>query len=100
LVRGEVLSLKTREYVQAAITIGQPTARIIWSQVLPQHDRADHRHGLADDRLGDPAGILASPSSALGDPNLMSWGYMVGAGRTRLPRRLVESASSRVSRSS
>ena len=35
LVRGEVLSLKTREYVQAAITIGQPTARIIWSQVLP-----------------------------------------------------------------
>uniref|UniRef100_UPI002FC5FC7C ABC transporter permease n=1 Tax=Bosea sp. (in: a-proteobacteria) TaxID=1871050 RepID=UPI002FC5FC7C len=35
LVRGEVLSLKTREYVQAAVTIGQSTPRIIFSQVLP-----------------------------------------------------------------
>ena len=35
LVRGEVLSLRTREYVQAAVTIGQSTPRIIFSQILP-----------------------------------------------------------------
>ncbi len=35
LVRGEVLSLRTREYVQAAITLGLPTWRIIFGQVLP-----------------------------------------------------------------
>ena len=35
LVRGEVLSLRTRDYVQAAITLGQSPTRIIATQVLP-----------------------------------------------------------------
>ena len=83
LVRGEVLSLKTREYVQAAITIGQPTARIIWSQVLPNTIAPIIVMGSL--MIGSAILLESSLSFlGLGDPNLMSWGYMVGAGRTRL----------------
>ena len=35
LVRGEVLSLRTREYVQAAIVTGQSHSWIIWREILP-----------------------------------------------------------------
>ncbi len=83
LVRGEVLSLKTREYVQAAITIGQSTPRIIFSQVLPNTIAPIIVMGS----LMIASAILLESSLSflgLGDPNLMSWGYMVGAGRTRL----------------
>ncbi|MCV9938945.1 ABC transporter permease [Boseaceae bacterium BT-24-1] len=83
LVRGEVLSLKTREYVQAAITIGQPTSRIIWSQILPNTIAPIIVMGSL--MIGSAILLESSLSFlGLGDPNLMSWGYMVGAGRTRL----------------
>jgi peptide/nickel transport system permease protein len=83
LVRGEVLSLKTREYVQAAITIGQSTSRIIFSQILPNTMAPIIVMGSL---MVGSAILLESSLSflGLGDPNLMSWGYMVGAGRTRL----------------
>ncbi len=83
LVRGEVLSLRSREYVQAAVTIGQSTPRIIFSQVLPNTIAPIIVMGSL--MIGS-ALLLESSHSFLGhgDPNLMSWGYMVGAGRTRL----------------
>lgn len=83
LVRGEVLSLRTREYVQAAIGIGQSTPRIILSQVLPNTIAPIIVMGSL--MIGS-AILLESALSflGLGDPNLMSWGYMVGAGRSRL----------------
>jgi peptide/nickel transport system permease protein len=83
LVRGEVMSLRTREYVQAAVTIGQSTPRIIFSQVLPNTVAPIIVMGSL--MIGS-AILLESALSflGLGDPNLMSWGYMVGAGRTRL----------------
>jgi peptide/nickel transport system permease protein len=83
LVRGEVLSLRTREYVQAAVTIGQSTPRIIFSQILP--NTIAPIIVLGSLMIGS-AILLESALSflGLGDPNLMSWGYMVGAGRTRL----------------
>lgn len=83
LVRGEVMSLKTREYVQAAITIGQSTPRIIFSQVLPNTIAPIVVMGSL---MIASAILLESALSflGLGDPNKMSWGYMVGAGRTRL----------------
>lgn len=83
LVRGEVLSLRTREYVQAAITIGQSTPRIIFSQILPNTIAPIIVMGSL---MIGTAILLESSLSflGLGDPNLMSWGYMVGAGRTRL----------------
>jgi peptide/nickel transport system permease protein len=83
LVRGEVLSLRTREYVQAAIMIGQSTPRIIFSQVLPNTVAPIIVMGSL--MIGSAILLESSLSFlGLGDPNLMSWGYMVGAGRTRL----------------
>lgn len=83
LVRGEVLSLRSREYVQAAITIGQTTPRIIFTQVLPNTIAPII---VMASLMVASAILLESALSflGLGDPSLMTWGYMVGAGRTRL----------------
>jgi peptide/nickel transport system permease protein len=83
LVRGEVLSLRSREYVQAAVVIGQSTPRIIFTQVLPN---AVAPIIVMGSLMVASAILLESALSflGLGDPNLMTWGYMVGAGRTRL----------------
>jgi peptide/nickel transport system permease protein len=83
LVRGEVLSLRSREYVQAAITLGQTTPRILLSQVLPNTLAPI----IVMASLMVASAILLESSLSflgLGDPSLMTWGYMVGAGRTRL----------------
>jgi peptide/nickel transport system permease protein len=83
LVRGEVMSLRSREYVQAAITLGQSTPRIIFGQVLPN---AVAPIIVMGSLMVASAILLESSLSflGLGDPNLMTWGFMVGAGRTRL----------------
>lgn len=81
LVRGEVLSLRTREYVQAAVVTGQSNFVIIWREILP--NALSPVIVLAS--LMVATAILLESSLAflgLGDPNLISWGYMVGAGRT------------------
>lgn len=83
LVRGEVLSLRSREYVQAAVTLGQSTPRIIATQVLPNTIAPI----IVMASLMVASAILLESSLSflgLGDPNQMTWGYMVGAGRTRL----------------
>lgn len=83
LVRGEVLSLRSRDYVQAAVTLGQTTPRIIFTQVLPNTIVPI----IVMASLMIATAILLESSLSflgLGDPNLMTWGYMVGAGRTRL----------------
>ena len=81
LVRGEVLSLRTREYVQAAIVTGQSNAFIIWREILPN---ALSPVIVLASLMVATAILLESSLSflGLGDPNLISWGYMVGAGRT------------------
>ncbi len=81
LVRGEVLSLRTREYVQAAIVTGQSNSWIIWREILPN---ALSPVIVLASLMVATAILLESSLSflGLGDPNLMSWGYMVGAGRT------------------
>ncbi|WP_024585677.1 ABC transporter permease [Aliihoeflea sp. 2WW] len=83
LIRGEVLSLRTREYVQAAITVGQSTPRIIFTQILPNTLAPI----IVMASLMVATAILLESSLSflgLGDPNLMTWGYMVGAGRSRI----------------
>ena len=81
LVRGEVLSLRSREYVQAAVTIGQSTPRIVFSQILPNTIAPIIVMGSL--MIGTAIMLESSLSFlGLGDPNLMSWGYMIGAGRT------------------
>jgi peptide/nickel transport system permease protein len=81
LVRGEVLSLRSREYVQAAIVTGQTHGWIIWREILPN---ALSPVIVLASLMVATAILLESSLSflGLGDPNLMSWGYMVGAGRT------------------
>jgi peptide/nickel transport system permease protein len=81
LVRGEVLSLRSRDYVQAAIVTGQTTFTILRREILP--NTLSPIVVLAS--LMVATAILLESSLSflgLGDPNRMSWGFMVGAGRT------------------
>ena len=80
LVRGEILSLREREFVQAAIVVGQPWYRIIAKQILPN---ALSPIIVTSTIMVATAILLESALSflGLGAPDLMSWGYMIGAGR-------------------
>jgi peptide/nickel transport system permease protein len=81
LVRGEFLSLRSREFVQAAIVTGQSNLRIIFVEILPN---ALSPIIVLASLMVATAILLESSISflGLGDPNLMSWGYMIGAART------------------
>ncbi len=81
LVRGEVLSLRTREFVEAAVLSGQSSLTIILRQVLPN---ALPPIIVLASLMVATAVLLESSLSflGLGDPNVMSWGYMIGAART------------------
>lgn len=83
LVRGEVLSLRSREFVEAAVLSGQGDLRIILRQVLPN---ALPPIIVLASLMVATAILLESALSflGLGDPNVMSWGYMIGAARTVL----------------
>ncbi|WFM72855.1 ABC transporter permease [Halomonas sp. CKK8] len=81
LVRAEFLSLRHREYVEAARLVGQSNATIILRQILP--NTLSPIIVLASLMVAT-AILLESALSflGLGDPNVMSWGYMIGAART------------------
>lgn len=81
VVRAEFLSLRSREFVQAAEVLGRSRLSIILRDILPN-------------AMG-PVIVLASLTVAsailleaalsflgLGDPNRMSWGFMIGQGRS------------------
>jgi len=83
LVRGEVLSLRRREFVEAGIVQGLRHRYILIHHVMP--------NVLAPiiilaSLMVATAILLESSLSFLGlsDPNVMSWGYMIGAARTAL----------------
>lgn len=83
LVRGEFLSLRSREFVQAAITSGQSNRTIILRQILPNCLSPV----IVSASLMVATAILLESSLSflgLGDPNAMSWGFMVGSARTVL----------------
>jgi peptide/nickel transport system permease protein len=81
LVRAEFLSLRSREYVQAAILGGQSDAAIILRHILPNSISPII---VTASMMVATAILLESALSflGLGDPNLMSWGYIIGASRT------------------
>lgn len=83
LVRGEFLSLRSREFVQAAIVIGQSGPRIMISQILPN---AVSPIVVMASLMVATAILTESALSflGLGDRNMMSWGFMIGAARTML----------------
>ncbi len=83
LVRAEVLALREREFVQAAISIGMGDMRIILTQILPNAIAPI----IVTGSLMVATAILTEAGLAflgLGDPNVMSWGTIIGAGRDAL----------------
>ncbi len=83
LVRSEFMTLKQREFVQAAIVIGQTPTRIITTQILPN---AMSPIIVSASFMVATAILTESALSflGLGDRNLMSWGFMIGAARTMI----------------
>ena len=80
LVRGQFLTLREREFVQACRTMGMKDARIVFSEILPN--------------ALPPAIVMAAVIMAfsilleaalaflgVSDQNTVSWGWMIGQGR-------------------
>lgn len=83
LVRGEFIAQREREYVQACKALGMPDWEIIVVQILP--------NALAPvivvSTLMVASAILTESGLSflgLGDPNHVTWGYMIGVARTAL----------------
>jgi len=85
LVRGEFLSIRQREYVQACVALGAGNVRIILRHIMP--NCLSSIIVLASLMVAT-AILIESGLSFLGltDPNVMSWGFQVGAGRGVLQR--------------
>jgi ABC-type dipeptide/oligopeptide/nickel transport system permease subunit len=76
LVRGEVLSLREREFVQAARVIGVPTRRILWKELLPNLIAPI----IVSISLGLPAFVTAEAGLAylgIGVVGIPSWGQTI-----------------------
>lgn len=84
LIRSEVLSLRQREFVKAAITIGTPNWQIIIKHILPNVFSSF----VVVSTLAVASSILAETSlSFLGlgiNPPDISWGFMLATGRNYL----------------
>ena len=81
LTRAQVMSISQREFVQAARCQGQSTVSVVVRHVLPNAISPV----IVAGSLTVAAAILIEAALSfmgLGDPNFMSWGYMIGAGRT------------------
>ena len=83
LVRGEFMSLKNREFVQACHTLGMNDSRIMMREILPNCLSPVIVIGSL---MVATAILIASGLAFLGlrDPNIMSWCFQIGAGRTML----------------
>lgn len=83
LVRGEFLAMRAREFVQACVSLGMSDRRIMFAQILPNCLSPI----IVTGSLMVATAILTESALSflgLGDPNVMSWGFMIGAGRTHL----------------
>ena len=83
LVRAEFRSLREKDYVMAARSLGYGPVRIIVREILPN---ALPPIIVTSSVLVASAILMESALSflGLGDPNLVSWGSMIGAGRELL----------------
>lgn len=83
LVRGEFLAMRSREFVQACLCLGMSNRRVIFRHILPNCLSPIIVTGSL---IVATAILIESALSflGLGDPNTMSWGFMIGAGRTFL----------------
>lgn len=83
LARGEVLALRAREFVQASVALGMTDRRVLVRHVLPNCLSPI----IVTGSLTVATAILIESALSflgLGDPNVMTWGFMIGAGRTFL----------------
>lgn len=83
LVRAEFIALREREFVQACICLGMTDREIIFRQILPNALSPI----IVAGSLMVAAAILTEAALSflgLGDPGAMSWGFMIGAGRSFL----------------
>jgi peptide/nickel transport system permease protein len=83
LVRGEFISLRNREFIQACHTVGMGDLRIMVKEILPN---CLSPIIVAGSLMIATAILIESGLSflGLGDPNIISWGFQIGAGRTVL----------------
>jgi peptide/nickel transport system permease protein len=80
LVRAEVISVKNREFISACLALGMSDIRIMLVQILPNVFSTIVVAGS----LMVATSILFEAGLSflgLGDPNVMTWGLMIGAGR-------------------
>lgn len=81
VVRAEFLSLRQREFVQAAEVLGFSRLTIVFREILP--NALSPIIVLASLMVASAVLLEAALSFlGLGDPNLMSWGFMIGSGRS------------------
>jgi len=80
LVRGQFLSMREREFVRACVGLGMSDGRIMLRHILPNCLSPVIVLGSL---MVATAILIESGLSFLGlaDPNVMSWGFQVGAGR-------------------
>ncbi|MBU8538152.1 ABC transporter permease [Falsiroseomonas tokyonensis] len=81
VVRAEFLSLRSREFVQAAEVLGKSRISIVLGDILPN---ALSPIIVLSSLMVANAILLESALSflGLGDPNLMTWGFLIGSGRS------------------
>jgi len=83
ILRGEFLSLRERDFVAASRALGATNTRIIWREILPNALPPM----IVNASLAVGIAILFEAGLSflgLGDPNIMSWGYMIGSSRIYL----------------
>jgi peptide/nickel transport system permease protein len=83
LVRAEVLSLRGRDFVKAAIGMGMRDPLIVLVEILPNCLAPI----VVTSSLVVASAILTESGLSflgLGDPNLVTWGSMIGLGRSNL----------------
>lgn len=83
LVRGQFLTLRQRAFVESCVVIGMKTPRIIFTQILPNCIAPI----IVTASIMVASAILMEAGLSflgLGDPNVMSWGAMIGFGRQSL----------------
>lgn len=81
LTRAEFLRLRGREFVQAATCQGERPLQVVMRHILPNAISPI----IVTGSLTIASAILIESALSfmgLGDPNAMSWGFMVGASRT------------------
>jgi peptide/nickel transport system permease protein len=83
LVRGEFMAMRNREFVQACVSLGMGHTRIIVLHILPNTLSSIIVTGSL---MVATAILIESGLSFLGlsDANTMSWGFIIGSGRTVL----------------